>query len=169
MIDINLLSEELANHIKNLPARKLVAVTRTAFESWFRVELACVLQRVTTGTRLIFNFNYTLEGCQNLKADICLLGEDSETTVFELKSFVSGADANKKESFPKQNNLLYQHVKENQFSQGVSFVTFIGYSDRQIKKMLSLFYAEKEWQVSESKKMGADNTELQFYLASVGS
>jgi hypothetical protein len=169
MVEINYLSGTLAKHIKSLPAGQLVADTQTAFESWFRVELAYILTKLFPRSRVEFNFNYTLKDCQKKKADICLHDPGQKPIVFELKSFVIGADANKKAEFPKQNDLLYQHIKNDEFSQGISFVTFVGYSDEQIAKLLPGFYPTNHgWQISNAEKLGAGK-KLQFYCASVSS
>ena len=149
IIDPNQLCTEFQAHVRDLPSTPLVASEATSFESWFRVELGITLiQRLgVQRAKLIYNYNYPTPTNQKRKADICI---ESETPiVFELKTFSEGADANKLQKFPGQNQLLREHVVGGHFRQGVSFATFFGYSERRLQTIIGKLYPpEAHWNIS---------------------
>ena len=163
-INVHKLSAGFKQYASSLPSAALVASEATSFESWFRVELTmAILQLGYRRDELVFNYNYPTEENRRRKADICF--QDDKTIVFELKTFVSGADANKMGEFPKQNELLRSHVKSGHISQGVSFATFFGYSDQRMKKILGKLYQNpNNWTISGPHKL-VDDQPLVFVIA----
>lgn len=130
------LGEDFDRYIRQIPSARLVATEyRTAFESWFRVEVVQSMLHAGTAKQkhLIYNFSYP--NSPSKKSDICLKGE----IVFELKCFCHGADANKKRAFPKQIALLESHVDSKAIKQGICFITLQGYSPQQRNTMLQTF------------------------------
>ncbi len=163
-IDVHKLSAEFKEYAGTLPSVSLVASEATSFESWFRVELTMAIFRLGYHREdLVFNYNYPTEENRRRKADICFQGD--KTIVFELKTFASGADANKMGEFPKQNELLRSHVKSGHFSQGVSFATFFGYSEQRMKTILAkLFPNPANWKISGPHRL-IDNQPMVFVIA----
>ena len=134
------LAQNFDKHTQNLPSAHLVASEyRSAFESWFRVEMAqSILQDGTAKpTQLIFNFGYP--NMPSKKSDICF----DEEIVFELKCFCYNADSNKKHKFPEQVGLLESHVDSNSIRQGICFITLQGYSTHQRNAMLEKFFGQR--------------------------
>lgn len=142
-VDPDSLSRVLQCHVANHPSALLVVSSNTAFESWFRVELAVSLFSLGF-KREDLRFNYTYPG-KSSKADLAF-GQD-RPIVFELKSFVCCADANKLREFPRQVALMEEYVSKGLFTQGIAFVTFYGYSDTRVSSMLFRFFSS-DWQVS---------------------
>lgn len=134
----------------------------TAFESWFRVEVAMTL--LTMGYRQVdlrYNVGYPLE--PKKKADFAF-GTDSPI-VFELKILVKKADANKLEKLPSQVASLEEHILKGSFGQAVVFVTFFGYSSQEVSSMLARFFS-KAWQVSGPHALVAGKP-LEFAVAAL--
>lgn len=131
------LHSQMQRHAATLLTAPLVASEPTAFESWFRAELAYVLLGRAPTPTLSFNNNYPHPD-QKCKPDICIT--QRPPIAFELKSFVAGADANKIKEFPVQNLLLEKHVQAGNFIQGVSFATFSGYSPKRLATIFKKLY-----------------------------
>ncbi|MDE2589236.1 MAG: hypothetical protein KGL95_06180 [Patescibacteria group bacterium] len=105
------------------------------------------------------NFDYP---DKNTKADLDVRTE-KERIVFELKSFVLHQDAKKKESFPKQIKSLETIVDNNYCNQGITFTTFMNYSEKQLDSMLGKFFTNNKW---KSVRKGMPNSKFVFHISS---
>src|SRR6266568_81821 len=123
VIDNEALATAFARHVAACGSSNVLCGVHVALESWFRLELAHTLFTELEGS---VSFDYTYKGTRN-KADL-LYEQKDHRVVFELKSFVSGADANKFAKFPNQLDLVKTAVAEGSVAQGIAFCTFIGYS-----------------------------------------
>ena len=141
------IASALRAHVAANPGAVIVASYPTAFESWFRAEIALVLiQLGYSRSNLDFRYEYPVSGgTQRKYADLAFRGD--WPVVFELKPFVNHADSNKKTTFPTQLALLENHVASRHIAAGVAFATFFGYSSNQVHaRIRSLFNAR--WTVS---------------------
>lgn len=121
-----------------------LATTRASFESWFRVELVVVLEQLGVPMNLVDpSFTYPHS---NDKADL-VVRDPKGLVVFELKSFVEGAESQKLGDFPRQVKRLRRLVEEEIVSQVIAFVTLYGYSQRQLLSRAAGFFAEGPWRV----------------------
>ncbi len=141
----DILTKTFQEHATSLKSTRLVVNEwRTTFESWFRVELvqAMIDGNMIDPVDVVYNFVYPMD--RTKKADICLRRQ----MAFELKCFCCNADANKKQSFPNQINLLEHHVAGGQLVQGICFLTLQGYSLDQQKSLVDrLFSSRPHWKV----------------------
>lgn len=134
-IPLKTLYATLHKYLPSLQSADLVGREyKTAFESWFRVELAQALisNRIARSNDVVFNYSYPMNS--NLKADLSI----GRSIAFELKCFCAKADANKKTEFPKQLNLLEQHVNSGHLVQSIGFFTLQGYGTRARHSMISM-------------------------------
>jgi hypothetical protein len=160
-INIESLSAALIEHCKSCASIPLIASAPVAFESWFRAELATSLLTVGVPLQAIrFDFTYP-DGC---RADLAV--RTSSSTIFELKCFVAGADANKCAKFPAQLARLEQCVRAGIFEQGVAFCTFRGYTGLRLATLLGRFFSPA-WTVSVPERL-VPAYQLQFVFGALG-
>src|SRR5579859_5630773 len=95
-----------------------------AVEAWFRVELIPALIDTGVAPEHV-NLDFTYPGTRD-KADIAVTGPPG-SAIFELKSFVCFADANKIAKFPQQIGRMESLVLSKTVAEGVAFCTFFGY------------------------------------------
>lgn len=164
MIDLDSLSNALIHHVNSCRSADVVCSLTNAVESWFRVELIPAL--VDTGVTLQnIDFNFTYPGTRD-KADVAVRAPDC-STVFELKSFVCSADANKIAKFPQQIARLESLVQSKTITQGVAFCTFCGYTEDRVKRLCGGFFSPS-WTTTEIRPL-RQGQPLRFMFASVGS
>ena len=135
-IDIERLALAFVRYMEVHPASTLVASRDTAFEGWFRVELAATLVTIGVPCNEI-DFRCPLPASAE-KADLMLSGP--QKIAIELKCFVAGADAHKLDAFPKQISQLSEHVRDGHFAQVIGFATMYGYSERRSKTIRASFF-----------------------------
>lgn len=125
IIKIKKLFKKFSSHVASCESARFVCSERTAFESWFRVELCPVLRKL--GFKNIdFDYNYPDSGN---KADLCVRTQRGDI-VFELKSFVSDQDSNKKKKYPEQIRRLENLIHDpSGVLQVITFTTFTGRSE----------------------------------------
>jgi hypothetical protein len=113
----------LSDHVKACRSADIICGSNAAFESWFRVEIVPVLLdlKVPRGS---IGTNYTYPGSAN-KADLYARTPEG-LVIFELKSFVSGQDAQKKKAFFHQITNLEQLITAPEIAQVIAFATFLG-------------------------------------------
>ncbi|GAI07573.1 unnamed protein product, partial [marine sediment metagenome] len=75
----------------------------------------------------------------NGQADLAVQVKDGYV-VFEFMLFVKGADSRKKKRFPRQLDRLEGAVKSGKITQGIAFVTFNGYSNKQMDGLIKKFF-----------------------------
>ena len=164
MIDLDKLTAALARHVGSCRSADVVCSLPNAVESWFRVELIPTL--VDSGMPLQnIDFNFTYPGTRD-KADVAVTAPDS-TTVFELKSFVCFADANKIAKLPQQIARLESLVRSKAITQGVAFCTFCGYTEDRVRRLCRQFFSPS-WTTTEIRPM-RQGQPLRFMFASVSS
>ncbi len=161
MIEVRKLADCFVAHAAKLRSAPIVCCVRVAAESWFRVELVPAL--IDSGFSLEgISFDFTHPGTTK-KADL-LVETPKYISVLELKSFVSGADANNIRDFPAQLQRLMSLVRSEQITQGVAFCTFMGYGTRRLSTLLSKFFSDS-WERSRPTEILPD-TPLKLVLAS---
>jgi len=148
-IKIKKLFKKFSRHVASCESALWVCNIDTAFESWFRVELCPVLC-----FKLGFNsihFKYTYPD-SNDKADLYVETPRGDI-VFELKSFVSGQDANKKKEYPKQIARLEELVHNlSGVLQVITFTTFTGYSEAYMESYCKKLFGGS-WKVLGPRKL----------------
>lgn len=144
MINIKVLFEEFSSHVASCKSVLFVCTTHAAFESWFRVELVPVLWRLQYSSDSI-ETKYTYPNSSD-KADLCVKDQQGDI-VFELKSFVSGQDANKKANYPGQIKKLEKLIVDPSVLQVITFTTFIGYSEIRMRNYMDLFFTNDSWDI----------------------
>lgn len=118
------LAQIIAAHLSQSASFPLVCrFPQTAFESWFRLEIAQALLTSGQLPQAAVEFNYAYPLCPNRKADLHI----PQIGIFELKCFCP-ADANKKEKFPEQVIRLQKHIDQGLEIAGYKFVTLQGYT-----------------------------------------
>ena len=91
----NAIGTALQNRMATHPSAALVASTPTAFESWFRVELAlAVLGLGFSSSDLVFKYDYpVVMGTRPSKADFAVMSNwGHHTYLYELKARAGSAD-----------------------------------------------------------------------------
>lgn len=150
MIDIERLYKGFSKHVATCKSAPVVCNINAAFESWFRVELIPVLYELGYPYSQI-KTNYTYP--DGKKADLCVESEQGDI-VFELKPFVSNADANKINNYPSQIKRLEKLVSsEHRVLQVITFTTFIGYSEKRMNTLMNLFFTNVSWNIYGPKKL----------------
>ncbi len=139
MVDIEALAQRFSTHVSECRSAPVVCSTDTAVESWFRIELAVALVEFgTPGEQIGFQYAYPHS---RQSADL-MIDAPNLKAVFELKSFVRGADGTKLREFPRQLTRVRAEVERGAITQGVAFCTFIGYSDQKVHHLLDRFFPE---------------------------
>jgi hypothetical protein len=161
MIDLNVLAGALVRHVDSCRSADIVCALPNAVESWFRVELVPALMDIGVPPQHV-DFNFTYPGTRD-KADIAILAPEG-FTVFELKSFVCSADANKIEKFPKQIARLESLVRNKVIAQGMAFCTFCGYTRDRTERLAGGFFPSP-WTTTRIKAL-RNGKPLQFVFAS---
>lgn len=142
MIDIRLLLDAMKKHVASAQSSRFLTTTRAAYETWFRVEMAPVLEELgILQSNLDPDFKYPES---NQKADLVARIKE-RLVVFELKSFVDEADSNKVAEFPKQLLRLEALLDKPNVIQVLAFVTFFGYSHRRMQGYLERFFDKDRW------------------------
>ncbi|MGH9508591.1 MAG: hypothetical protein ACRD2M_01530 [Terriglobales bacterium] len=162
MIEIESLARALSAHVGGCHSAKIVCSNYVAFESWFRAELGSVLFDWEQRFELV-TFDYTYAGTRK-KADL-LARHSAGLIVFEIKSLVKGADAQKLRDLPNQIDRLEQEVNLGEASQGVVLGTFIGYKDRKLAELSARLF-DSRWQTVGPKPL-VEGLELSFLFASI--
>ncbi len=153
MIRLDSLSDRFSKHILTCKSAKFVLNRDAAFESWFRVELVPVLEELGySADQIETNYRYPETGG---KADLCVRIDGC--IVFELKSFVSGQDANKKQEYPKQIKRLEKIIESKSCNQVIAFTTFIGYSQQQMQNYLRSFFDSTKWETFGPLKISEED------------
>ncbi len=160
VIDNELLAEAFAKHAAACSSSNILCSVHVAFESWFRLELAHTLFAEFEGD---IGFDYSYKGTRN-KADL-LFELNDRKVVFELKSFVSGADANKLDKFPSQLDLVKAAVAEGTIAQGIAFCTFIGYKTEKLDGLRKALFVTP-WKTTGLRPILVDKP-LRFMLAEI--
>jgi hypothetical protein len=150
----------LVKHVSDCGAAAIVCQVHVALESWFRAELAYLLNTTEKNLEEL-SFDYRYPGTQG-KADIALTA-GSDIVVFELKSFVQGADANKIAEFPKQTQRLRNLIEQGRARQAIALATYIGYTESRIRVLLDRSFPQV-WQKTTLKPF-VHGQPLQFVLA----
>ena len=150
MINIEKLFDKFSKHAASCKSAPFVLNANAAFESWFRVELIPPLNELGYEFRNI-ETNYTYPNSRD-KADLCLKSAQGNI-VFELKSFVSGQDSNKKEKYPGQIEKLEKLISSSNIVQVISLTTFIGYSETQMMRYINNFFKSKSWTILGPMKL----------------
>lgn len=118
----------MRNHIAAFHSSQFLCQANAAFESWFRVELFSVLCNLGFQPNQI-SVTYKYHIAPRMRADL-LLDDGKQKNLFEIKSFVSQQDRNKRRLFPKQINRMVQEYRAGYVNQIVAFATFNGYGQR---------------------------------------
>jgi hypothetical protein len=143
LIDLARLGQDLSNHVSTCTCAQFLCTEWASFESWFQVELVPVLMQQGYD-RSECTSAYTYPGTRN-KADLMIAAEEGQI-VIEMKVFVSGQDANKKDRYPEQiARLLTLLEQDKSVAQVITFTTFQGYSPRQITNMTHRFFGDPRW------------------------
>ncbi len=150
MIDIKVLFENISNHIAYCKSAPFVCTKQAAFESWFRVEIMPVLWDLQYPSDSIIT-EYTYPNSRD-KADLCVKDQQGDI-VFELKSFVSMQDSNKTKSYPKQIEKLEKLIANPSVLQGITFTTFIGYSETRMNNYMNRFFNNNSWDILGPNKL----------------
>jgi len=164
MIEVDTLAEAFARHVGSCRSASIVCALPIAVESWFRVELVPALIDVGVSLEHV-SFNFTYAGTRD-KADIAVIGS-AHSAVFELKSFVCSADANKIEKFPKQIARLESLVQTKVATQGIAFCTFFGYTNNRLEGLCKGFFPSS-WHTTQVRLLREAHP-LRFMLASFHS
>lgn len=159
MLEANQFLNQFINHFHTCKASKFILKTPASFESWFRAEIPIVLENWYNLSDIDTNFRYP---DSNNKADL-VIKANNETIVFELKSFVSHQDSNKKDSYPNQIKALEEIVNSKFCQQGIAFTTFMGYSKKQVDSLLLKFFSSNKWNTSYSL---IPNSQFAFHVGS---
>ncbi|HEV2417392.1 MAG TPA: hypothetical protein VGX94_06285 [Terriglobia bacterium] len=161
MLDAAEFANQFLKHVQGCPSGRIACGFGSSFESWFRVELATMICKSGLFERLGFDYRYPqLKG----KADLVVESE-KDNVVFELKCFVSGADANKQTAWPQQLDRLYHLVAEGHARQSVAVATFSGYRQEKLSGFLSKFYPSP-WTVAGPYRFyEEEETPLQLVVA----
>jgi len=141
VLDINEFLERFVSHFLACKSSRFIIRTSASFESWFRAEIPVVLENWYSMVDIDTNFKYPNN---STKADLVIKAKDC-VIVFELKSFVQHQDSNKKGSYPTQIRSLEEIVNTNYCKQGITFTTFMGYSQNQIESMVGKFFTSDKW------------------------
>src|SRR5208282_6440968 len=124
MLEPDSVAEEFLSHVATRPSGFVACSVGAAFEAWFQVELAHMLHTKGLGS---VRFGYDYPHSRG-KADLACEGEWG-ISVFELKCFVRGADANKMLKWPEQLKRLVNLVQNRYAAQGIAVSTYFGYSE----------------------------------------
>jgi hypothetical protein len=149
MIDLDTLANALIHHVNSCRSADVVCSLPNAVESWFRVELIPALVDIGVSVQNI-DFNFTYPGTRD-RADVAVAAPDF-VTVFELKSFVCSADANKIAKFPQQIARLESLVQSKAITQGVAFCTFCGYTGDRVQRLSREFFSPS-WTTTEIRPL----------------
>jgi hypothetical protein len=131
--DSQSLCKEFQAWIRGCRSSSILAHELTAFESWFRVEFAAMLQSRCKAT---IEFNYNYPGDPGKKADLCINGN----VVVEIKCFSAGRDSHKKKTYPQQISRLYDLVDNQDIKQAVCLTTFSGYTDHIMSSRMTEYW-----------------------------
>jgi hypothetical protein len=160
-IDIKELAKRFILHASKLRSARFVCSKRVALEGWFRAEIVPVLEDMGIAFDKITPI-FSIDS--NRKADLAIQTENG-FVAFEFKCFVAGADANKKKTFPQQLDRLERAVETDKIIQGIAFVTFSHYSDRQLESLIQKFFKGGNWETT-GPLIVIDSYPLQIYLGS---
>jgi hypothetical protein len=100
------------------------------------------------------------------KADIAV-NEPESSAIFELKSFVRFADANKMAKFPQQIRRVESLVLSKTVAEGVAFCTFFGYTADRVQRLCKGFFSPP-WNTTPVRPL-REGKPLLFMFASVRS
>jgi hypothetical protein len=160
MLEIDTVAEEFLRHVVTRPSGLVACSVGAAFESWFQVELAHMLHMKGLGT-VRFGYDYPNSRC---KADLACECERG-ISVFEIKCFVHGADANKMQKWPEQLARLVDLVKDRYAEQGIAVSTYYGYSEQRTMDLATRFH-QKPWRSFGPRKF-LENAPLRVVAGSV--
>ncbi len=161
MINRENLANALTNHVAKCRSAQIVCRANVAAESWFRIELVPALVDAGVGLEHV-EFNYAYADGRG-KGDLAIIAPDFRA-VFELKSFVCFADANKVKAFPYQLKKLADLVDRGIASQGLAFCTFCGYGDARVSRLQQQFF-DNSWSLLGLRPF-LEDAPLLFLLAS---
>jgi hypothetical protein len=161
MLDLEKVARALTNHVAKCRSAQIICRASIAAESWFRVELVLALVDAGVGLEQV-EFTYAYPGSRD-RGDLAIVGPTFRA-VFELKSFVCFADANKIDKFPGQLKRLANLVDSGGVSQGLAFCTFCGYKDAKVSALQQQFF-DNSWLVVGPRPVLA-GAPLVFLLAS---
>jgi hypothetical protein len=160
MLEPGLVAEEFLRHVATSPAGFVACSVGVAFEAWFQVELAHMPHTKGVGS-VRFGYDYPHTRC---KADLACESEEG-ISVFELKCFVRGADANKLQTWPEQLCRLLKLIQKGDAAQGWAVSTYFGYEEGKMVDLISKFHP-LPWRVFGPRKFFED-APLQMVIGSV--
>lgn len=160
MLESALVGEDFLKHVASRPSGLVACSEGAAFGAWFQVELAHMLR--ANGLNSV-RFGYDYPGSRQ-KADLACEGEWG-LSVFEIKCFVRGADANKMQTWPEQLNRLLKLVQKGDAAQGLAVSTYFGYKEERMVDLSARFYP-LPWKRFGPRKF-FHNAPLQIVVGSV--
>jgi hypothetical protein len=160
MLESAVVGEEFLKHVASRPSGLVACSVSAACEAWFQVELAHML--LTRGLDSV-RFGYDYPDSRQ-KADLACEGEWG-LSVFEIKCFVRGADANKLHAWPEQLNRLVRLVQKGDAAQGLAVSTYFGYKEEKMADLISRFHP-LPWRRFGPRKF-FENAPLQMAVGSV--
>ncbi len=160
MLESAAVGEEFLKHVASRPSGLVACSVSAACEAWFQVELAHML--LTKGLDSV-RFGYDYPHSRG-KADLACEGEWG-ISVFELKCFVRGADANKMLKWHEQLKRLVNLVQNRYAAQGIAVSTYYGYSEEKMADLTSRFHP-LPWRCFGPRRF-FENAPLQMVFGSV--
>ena len=160
MLESDLVAEEFLRHVATSPAGFVACSVRAAFEAWFQVELVHMLDTKGWGfVRFGYDYPHT-RGRADLSCE-----SEAGISVFELKCFVRGADANKLQTWPEQLSRLLKLIQTGDAERGLAISTYFGYKEPKMVDLISEFHP-LPWRVFGPRKF-FENAPLQLVVGSV--
>ncbi len=164
-LDINSLAQGISKYVSTCTSARFLCTKQASFESWFRVELVPVLVELGVDYETV-SPDYTYPGTR-YKADLVCSGKGGRTLI-ELKSFVSGQDANKKDRYPDQIERLRSLLDQDaSIEQVITFTTFQGYSPRQITTLIGRLFDPSQWSMVGPISVIDEYPSLQLLIAGI--
>lgn len=155
-----MLGQNFLRHVATRPSGLVACSVGVASEAWFRVEIAhMLLMAGLAGIR--FGYDYP---ASRQKGDLACVS-DGGLSVFELKCFVRGSDANKMQNWPEQVARLLDLVRKGTAKQGLAVSTYFGYTEEKMAVLISNFHPPP-WRRFGPRRF-FENAPLQLVVGSV--
>ena len=113
--------------------------------------------------RIITNYKYPFS---KNKADLCVIDDDNQKIVFEMKCFVDKQDANKIQKYPEQTKMLERLLEYDDVSQIITFTTYIGYTENRMINITVKSHQNESWLVTELRKF-VNEYDLYFIIGTI--